>query len=72
MKPIINLEETIGKQVGHRVAPANPLAAAAGQKEQARQWKRAFGSPHIPRGVYRFKSHEEADAWLTRMLTRTR
>ena len=28
--------------------------------------KRAF----LPWGVYRFKSHEEADAWLMNMLTR--
>jgi hypothetical protein len=24
----------------------------------------------VPKGVYRFKSHEEADAWLMKMLTR--
>ena len=23
----------------------------------------------LPKGVYRFKSHEEADAWLMKMLT---
>ena len=28
--------------------------------------KRSF----LPRGVYRFPSHEEADAWQMRMLTR--
>jgi len=26
--------------------------------------------PFLPRGVYRFKSHEEADAWQMKMLTR--
>jgi hypothetical protein len=26
--------------------------------------------PFIPRGVYRFKSYEELDAWTLRMLTR--
>jgi hypothetical protein len=25
----------------------------------------------VPRGVYRFQSFEEADAWMTRMLART-
>ena len=25
----------------------------------------------LPKGVYRFKSHEEADAWLMKMLTRS-
>ena len=26
--------------------------------------------PFIPRGVYRFKSHEELDEWTLKMLTR--
>jgi multidrug resistance efflux pump len=26
----------------------------------------------VPRGVYRFQSFEEADAWMTRMMARTR
>jgi len=26
--------------------------------------------PFIPRGVYRFHSHEEKDAWTLKMLTR--
>jgi len=26
--------------------------------------------PFIPRGVYRFKTHEEKDAWTLKMLTR--
>ena len=25
----------------------------------------------VPRGVYRFKTFEEADAWMTRMIART-
>lgn len=25
---------------------------------------------YLPRGVYRFKTHEEADAWQAEMLTR--
>jgi hypothetical protein len=28
------------------------------------------GRPMIPRGVHRFRSHEEADAWMLRMLAR--
>ena len=71
MKTTINLDENIGKWVGRRTAPANPLTVVPGQKDEARRWKQAFGSPHIPRGVYRFKSHEEADAWLMKMITRT-
>jgi len=28
------------------------------------------GKPFMPKGVFRFKSFEEADAWKLRMLTR--
>lgn len=28
------------------------------------------GRKYLPRGVYRFKTHQEADAWLMEMLTR--
>jgi hypothetical protein len=28
--------------------------------------------PFIPRGVYRFKSHEDLDQWTLKMLTRPR
>ena len=28
------------------------------------------GKPFIPKGVHRFKSFEESDRWLIRMLTR--
>jgi hypothetical protein len=28
------------------------------------------GKPFIPKGVYRFKTHEEKDAWTLKMLTR--
>jgi hypothetical protein len=28
------------------------------------------GQPFVPRGVYRFHSHEELDAWTMKMLTR--
>lgn len=28
------------------------------------------GRPFIPKGVWRFKTHEEADAWKLKMVTR--
>jgi hypothetical protein len=71
MKPIVNLDEKIGKTVGRRQPPANPLAVSDAQKTEASvAWQKAFGGLRIPRGVYRFKTHEEADEWLWRMLTR--
>lgn len=69
-KPIVNLEETPGKTVGRRRPMADPLLGYMRSVDEAREWKRAFGTPRIPKGLYRFKSHEEADAWLWRMLTR--
>ncbi len=71
MKPIINLEETPGKTVGRRQAPADTLAMTPAQSSaDARAWKKAFRTLPIPKGVYRFRTHEEADEWLWQMLTR--
>lgn len=71
MKTPVNLEETPGKVVGHRQAPQDSLAVTkAQQAANAAAWKRAFGTLRIPKGVYRFRTHEEADEWLWQKLTR--
>jgi len=70
MATILNLEEQIDRTLGTRRPPADPLAIRAGEQEQARAWKRTFGTPRIPKGLYRFASHEEADVWLMKMITR--
>lgn len=73
MKPVVNLEELPGKVVGRRHPPAHGLALQESRRiEDARAWQRAFGSLPIPKGVYRFRTHEEADEWLWQMLTRPR
>jgi hypothetical protein len=73
VKPFVNLEEFPGKVVGRRRLPADPLALRpANRIEDARAWKRAFRTMPIPKGVYRFRTHEEADEWLWTMLTRRR
>ncbi len=72
MKRIVNLEETIGKQVGKR-QPADPLRVMPGEKEDARMWQKYFGGIQIERkGVFRFRTHEDADAWLWKRMTRKR
>ena len=71
MKPIINLEGNIGKTVGRRTAP-DPLKTRPGEIADAEAWRRAVGVVRVPRGVFRFHSHEEADAWLMQHLTRPR
>ena len=71
MKPIVNLQETPGKVVGRRQPPAGGLVMTAAQRgADARAWKKAFRTLPIPKGVYRFRTHEEADQWLWQMLTR--
>jgi hypothetical protein len=32
-------------------------------------WRQALGEVHIPKGVFRFHTHEEADEWLWKMIT---
>ncbi len=69
MKRIVNLEEKIGKTVGRRTAP-DPLQIQPGEIADAEAWSRAFRAMRGVRpGVYRFHSHEEADAWLMKYFT---
>jgi hypothetical protein len=70
MKPVINLDEQVGKVVGKRRPPSNSLAAAPAQTiADSRAWAKAFPRLRVRRGVYRFRTHEEADAWLWKLLT---
>ena len=72
MEPIVNLDERIGKTVGRRKPPGGLPNAGAYRPEDAVAWQSAFRPPGVPRGVYRFASHEEADKWLMKMITRVR
>jgi len=69
-RPVINVEEFIGKTVGRRVPPRDPLRVSDSNKAGALAWRTAFPYRNIPRGVYRFKSHEEADAWMMKFTGR--
>lgn len=64
---IINLEETIGKTVGRRRPPVDPMGVANSSKKRALDWQRSFPAKMPCRGVYRFKTHEEADLWWTKV-----
>ena len=64
MKPIANLKETPGKVVGRRGPPNGLVLSEAQRAENAVAWQRALGGLRVRRGVYRFRTHEEADAWL--------
>ena len=66
MEPIINLDDPVGKTVGKRRAP-NPLRIRPGDKQASEHWRKALGGTGIPKGVYRFHTHEEADEWTWKM-----
>lgn len=68
--PCINVEERIERVVGRRTKAPSALSLAAHSTADAVAWRRAFGGLRVRRGVYRFRTHEEADAWLWRMMTR--
>jgi hypothetical protein len=61
--------EMAGKQVGRR-RPASQF------EDRAKFLETLIGlrgdKPFIPRGIYRFKTHEEAQAWSLQVMTRTR
>jgi hypothetical protein len=63
-RTVINLEETIGKQVGRRKPPADPLRAASDMNQLATSLMNAAGHKLPRRGVFRFHTHEEADQWM--------
>jgi len=56
--------KVVGRQ---RLAKAD-VVAIDGMQKLAHELRR--GRPFIPKGVWRFKSFEEADAWTLKMLTR--
>jgi hypothetical protein len=63
-------DQALVRVVGRR-RPRIALSTAD-NKARIQAWRRAFPTPFVPRGVYRFDSHEAADQWLWEMLTRPR
>jgi hypothetical protein len=66
----INVEERIDRVVGRRTKTPDALSTATSNKAESIAWRKVFGGVRVPRGVYRFKTHEEADQWLWRMIAR--
>jgi hypothetical protein len=64
-RPVVNVEEFIGKTVGRRV-PASGAGLQIALNQALKTQKRGL----CPKGVYRFNSHEEADAWILKMMSR--
>lgn len=68
--PLINVEEEIDRVVGSRRKTPDPLAIASSRRAGARAWRAAFGGIRVARGVYRFRTHQEADEWLWKAIAR--
>jgi predicted transcriptional regulator len=69
--PCINLEEQIDRQVGRRTRQTDGLQTGLALQALGAQLHRSFKHRWCPKGVYRFKTHEEADAWTMKMLARS-
>ena len=69
--PFINVEEKIDRYVGKRTGTPDALQAGMQLQATAGQLHKAFKHRWWPKGVYRFKTHEEADAWMIKMLAQS-
>ena len=59
-QPFINAEENIDRFVGRRTKTPDAWQAGMQLQETAVQLHRSFKHHWMPKGVYRFKTHEEA------------
>ncbi len=50
--------------------PSDPFDEAMRLQEKANEMLKLTGRGLCPKGVFKFKSHEEADAWMREMLAR--
>ena len=69
-QPFINVEEKIDRFVGRRTKTPDALSTATSNQADSIAWRKAFGGVRVPRVVHRFRTHEEADKWLWRMIAR--
>jgi hypothetical protein len=70
--PFVNIEEHIPRVVGRRTKAPNGLSVTGSNRAAAEEWRRVFGGVRVPKGVYRFRTHEEADEWMWRNISRPR
>jgi hypothetical protein len=48
------------------------LSVETSTKADAMAWRESLGGVHVPPGVHRFHTHEEAEEWLWQMIARPR
>ena len=69
--PFVNVEEKIDRFVGRRTQGTDSLQTGMQLQATAAQLHKSFGHRWRPKGVYRFKTHEESDAWMIQMLAQS-
>lgn len=69
-KVFVKANKTVTRVVGKRTHAPDGLSTTASRKADSIAWRQSLGGVRVPRGVYRFKTHEEADRWLWRMIAR--
>jgi hypothetical protein len=67
----INVEERIDKVVGRRTRLPDAFRSGMQLQSLAVELHRSLGHRWASKGVYRFRTHEEADEWMNRMLARS-
>ncbi len=72
MDPIINLQDSATKVVGKRKPPHDSFRAGMALQDTVVALGQSQGKGLVPKGVFRFNSHEEADRWMWEMLARIR
>ena len=70
-KPFVEVAEKIDRLVGHRKPAPDSLKSGMQLQSLAAELHKSFKHRWCPKGVYRFKTHEEADEWMIRMLARS-
>lgn len=68
VQPVINIEESIGKTVGGRRIK-DSLEYGLGLQKSLASARDGSSFPRFPKGVFKFRSFEEADAWMLRYMT---
>ncbi len=66
----INQDDPAAKTVGRRQAVRDPLRYGLALQKTLNVLQRTSGRGLCPKGVFRFRTHEEADAWMEKMLAR--
>ena len=69
MEPVVNVAEKIGKAVGRRRSTGDAFVTAM-KLQKTVNTLQSHLQGICPTGVFRFKTHEEADEWLLKWMSR--